>query len=86
MRIELHVDRLVLDGVGVSEHQVPALRAALITELTRLLGDQPGLTGSSRRVVAPDIQLAANPAALGGNLARSIHSGLSADSPGARPR
>ena len=86
MRIELHVDRLVLDGVGVGEHQIPALRAALIGELTRLLAEQPGLTGSSRRVVAPDVQLAANPVALGGNLARSIHSGLSADSPGTRPR
>ncbi|MFE2725539.1 hypothetical protein [Kitasatospora sp. NPDC059327] len=78
MRIELHIERLVLDGVGADPG---AFRAALHAELTRLAAAAPaGAWGESRGVrglaapdAAPDARGGHRPAALGAAVARSVH-------------
>jgi hypothetical protein len=47
MRINVAIDRIVLEGVQVDPHQVPALRRALEAELGRLLA------GGSRQTLPP---------------------------------
>jgi len=59
MRIELHIERLLLDGVPITAAQLPALRVALERQLEELLGAQPGRI---RALAAAQAQ----PVALGG--------------------
>ena len=79
MRIELHIDRVVLDGLpGVTTGRDGDLvREALHAELTRLLTATPPPAGRpstrTRRLSTPDVQHGDD---LGANLARSIHTGL----------
>ncbi|RZQ59319.1 hypothetical protein [Amycolatopsis suaedae] len=75
MRITVHIDRVVLDGVG-GPGDAAAVGEALRTELARLAGD--GNFRDARRVTAPDVRLGPvwNPASAGRDIARSIHSGL----------
>ncbi|MGV9264244.1 hypothetical protein ACWDRR_06215 [Kitasatospora sp. NPDC003701] len=77
MRIELHIERLVLDGVGADPGE---LGTALHAELTRLLAAAPaGAWGESRSVpglAAPQARGGHRPAALGAAVARSVHSAL----------
>lgn len=77
MRIELHIERLVLDGVGADPGE---LRKALHAELTTLLAAAPaGAWGESRRVpglAAPEVRGGPRPAALGAAVARSVHGAL----------
>lgn len=40
MNINLHIERLVLDGVDVSPKQSQALQASLATEITRMLAEE----------------------------------------------
>ena len=45
MNIDLHIERLVLDGIDIPHHQRPAFQVAVTAELTRLLTEgslQPG--------------------------------------------
>jgi hypothetical protein len=84
MRIELHIERLVLDGTGVEPRHAGAVRAAVETELTRLLTAVPELSWSSwqdrrlRRVTAPPVRLggARNATALGRAVAHSLCVGI----------
>jgi hypothetical protein len=39
MIVNLHIERLVIDGLGVGRHEGPAIEAALTAELTRLIGE-----------------------------------------------
>ncbi len=48
MRIELHIESLVLDGVEIARGQERRLQTAVVEELTRLLG----ATGSAEHLVA----------------------------------
>ncbi|MDE3011019.1 MAG: hypothetical protein KGI67_09040 [Pseudomonadota bacterium] len=41
MKVALHIERIVLDGLPVTAAQLPALRAELERELTALLTAQP---------------------------------------------
>jgi hypothetical protein len=78
MRIELHIDRVVLDGVGDPRH-AGLIEEALRAELTRLVAESPRTTWQQsrreRRVNAPTVALG-SPTALGRDVAASIHSGL----------
>jgi len=83
MKINLHVERLILDGLPVTSHQGPLVQAAVEAELTQLLTSE-GLAGSlnsggaTPRVNAPDIQLNGDnsPAQLGRQIAQAVYGGL----------
>ena len=83
MKINLHIERLVLEGLPVTSRQAPLVQSALQEELTRLLGLGP---------VAPQLMLGGaapyarggavrfggetGPQHLGTQIAQSVHEGL----------
>jgi hypothetical protein len=79
--VQLHIERLVLDGLPVSRGQGELVQAAIETELTHLLAEQ-GLSSSSAGAVphlsANSIQVThdSKPAQLGHQIARAIHGSL----------
>lgn len=84
MKIQVNIERLVLDGIDIPASQRPLLQAAVETELTRLLS-----TGGLNPVLIsggslPSLRVQAlnysgnNPAQLGKQIARSMYSGLGA--------
>jgi hypothetical protein len=85
MRIELTIDRLVLDGVGLDARHTAALREALVMELTSALAGQrswrprraASVPAAPLRLVAP-----VRPAAVGQAIARSVHAGITAPTAG----
>jgi hypothetical protein len=81
MNINVHIERLVLEGLPVSSAQGPRLQAALQSELARLLGERglhhpPG--GAVPRLSAGSIRLASNgsSAQVGHQIARAVHRSL----------
>ena len=81
MNINVHIERLILDGLPVAGGQGSVLQAGVEAELTRLLGKE-GLSGMSATVVerlsGGMIQLAreSEPARLGQQIARSIYTAM----------
>jgi hypothetical protein len=82
VNIKLHIDHLILEGLPVSSAQGPRVRAAVESELTRLLaagGLSPELRGGAvPRVRAGNLQFSAesSPAQLGKKIARSVYGGI----------
>lgn len=83
MNIELHIDRLVLEGLPLENRHGPQLREAIERELSQLLsthGLAPNLQReqSIRRLQTPAIQLSHSPQpqSLGQQIAQSIYSGI----------
>ncbi len=82
MNVNLHIERLGLDGLSVESGQEPVLRAALEAELTRLIADGGAARLASAqtapRLSAPGIQTAGDgdAARLGRQIARSVYDGL----------
>ena len=83
MNINLHIERLVLDGVNIATHQRPLLQEALQAELTRLLatgGLSDGLTRGIAlpRISAGGIQLTSDhdPVQMGQQIAQSVYGGI----------
>jgi len=83
MKINLHIERLVLEGLPVTQHEGPLLQAALETELTRLLvadglsGRLNFNSGVTPRVAGSDIRLTNdNPIQTGEQIARAVHGGI----------
>lgn len=83
MRINLHIDRLVLDGVNLKPGQQHLVQAGLEAELSRLLTDQELASGFVRNLAVPrvttgGIQLAGdnNPSQLGQQIAQSVYGGI----------
>lgn len=80
MNINLHIERLVLEGLEIAAEQGPVLQAALEGELSRLLSER-GLSPSFAqgvavpRLSARDIQIASasNPTELGQQIAQSVY-------------
>ena len=72
MRITVHIDRLVLEGVRL--HQGTAVGRSLERELTRLLatGNPPQAGAEQVRAAVPH---STAPAGLGIQAARAIHQG-----------
>lgn len=65
MNIELHIERLVLEGLPIKENQRHALRAAIEDQLTRVLTrkssvTRPGLPHSESRISAMPITYSQN--------------------------
>lgn len=83
MNIELHIDRLVLEGLPLESRQGPQLREAIESELQQLLQSH-GLAANMqteqtiRRIQAPVIQFSRSPQvqSLGQHIAHSIYSGI----------
>lgn len=83
MNIQLHIERLVLDGIALSPGQQRQFQAELEAELGRMLADGAMIpefhSGRSlARLRAPDITLTprADPGALGTQVAQSVVGGL----------
>jgi hypothetical protein len=83
MNINLHIDRLVLDGLPFAGPDAGLLQNALETELTRLLvadgqsGRLDFSSGATSRLTAPGIRVMnGNPTLTGEEIARSVHGGL----------
>lgn len=83
MKINLHIERVVLEGVSIQSHQQRHLKAAMESELTRLLSTEPvgpGLQSiTSRRAVTGDtISVSDNtqPRVLGEQIAGAVHRGI----------
>lgn len=83
MKIEVRIERLVLDGLPVTSLEGPLIQRAVEQELTRLLTSH-GLADELRRGVAMprmragSLQLAKEqrPAGLGQGIARAVHQGI----------
>ena len=83
MKIHLHIERMVVDGLPLTARDGALLRAALEAELTRLLA-QPQPDGARPtslavpRVRADGIRIAqaAKPAEVGQQIARSVHGAI----------
>lgn len=82
MNINLHIERLVLDGIHIAPCQRRLLQANVTTELTRLLGSD-GLAGNLvegaalSRMSTRAIQLTnSKPEQLGQQIARSVYGGI----------
>jgi hypothetical protein len=83
MKINLHIERLILDGLPVARSQSALVQAAVEAELARLIvaeGLAPNLISGG---MMPDvrggvIQLASesNPGHLGTRIAQAVHGGL----------
>ncbi|HJP92671.1 MAG TPA: hypothetical protein VJ875_12000 [Pyrinomonadaceae bacterium] len=83
MKINLHIERLVLEGLPVTSGQAPLVQLAVQQELTRLLGftriapqlmsggAMPYARGSAVRFGGE-----ASPRQLGTQIAQSVHEGL----------
>jgi hypothetical protein len=83
MNINLHIDRLILDGVTLDPHQRPLLQQALQMELTRLLTSgnlNPDFAGGIDiyHLAAPGFQLMENhqPVQLGKQIAGAVYGGI----------
>jgi len=83
MNINLHIERLVLDGLPIERYQGPLVKAAVEAELSRLL-TADGLARSLRAggampsTPAPDIQLESggSPARIGQQIGRAVYNGI----------
>jgi hypothetical protein len=80
--IQLHIERLVLEGLSVSHAKGPIIRAAVEGELSRLLATEGlGLSfqsgGAWPSVPVSVIQLTASkPVQLGQQIARAVYGGI----------
>jgi hypothetical protein len=83
MKINLHIDRVVLGGLPIERHQGPLVKAAIEAELGRLLAAD-GLAnslmtgGAMPSTPAPGIQLksGSSPARIGQQIGRAVYRGI----------
>lgn len=86
MNINVHIERLILDGLPIARHQEPLVQASVEAELARLLAAD-GLAanllagGALAHVQAGSIQLTGegNPSQLGWQIARAVYGGIRGD-------
>ncbi len=82
MNVNLHIERLVLDGIELRPDQQPVFKASLTTELSRLLADGalgPHLSQGAAlaRLSVGDAELTAgDPRQLGQQIAQSVYQGI----------
>lgn len=83
MKIKLHIERLILDGLPLERMDGPLVQAAVESELARLLtaqGLHPSLLsgGATPSVRGGSIQLTSdsNPTGLGTEIAQAAYGGL----------
>lgn len=87
MKIDLHIERLILDGLPIDSGQSAEVQAAVEAELARLLmngGLDAGLLAGgalpSLRGGAIQLTNESNGAHLGAQIAQSVHGGLQGSS------
>lgn len=83
MSINLHIERLILDGLPLDHRHAPQLQAAVERELTQLLNDSgptalfdTGGTLASVRGGAIQVTEGAKPAGLGKQIASAVYGGV----------
>lgn len=83
MNIQLHIERLVLDGLPLTRREGALVQVAIETELARLLGTEglsPALTGGGMtpHLAAPAVTYApgGDPATLGAQIAHSVYGSI----------
>jgi len=83
MNIELHIERMVLDGLHVEPRDHALLKASVEAELTRLLsvnGLRPEFVsgGAVRSLAGGEIHLTKqiSPKNLGNHIAQAVHNGI----------
>ena len=83
MNINLHIEQLVLDGVGVKPHQKNEIKVAVEAELRRHLinqgNDSTIQSNNNRRLVKGDsisIENNHKPASLGQQIGKAVHRGI----------
>jgi hypothetical protein len=83
MNINLHIERLILDGLNIGPDQGSFVKAAVETELSRLLSEGGLASGLQSGGALPNIRAGSlelngneNPSRLGQEIARSIYSGI----------
>ncbi|WP_327417816.1 hypothetical protein [Streptomyces sp. NBC_01233] len=83
MRIELHIGRIVLEGVAPAD--APAVRAALTSRLGDLLAQTPPtIPHHTHRLTPPTLPAPPDPTAFGHALAGAVHDGLTRPTGAAR--
>ncbi len=83
-QINIHIDRIVLDGISLSSSRQPQFRAAVESELQQLFIEK-GITGGLQdggelpQVSGGDIQVSgeSNPNHLGQQVAHAAYKGIS---------
>lgn len=83
MNINLHIDRLVLEGIDLDPAQLPALQAAVEAELGRLLAEGGVGADFAGGGAVPSVRAGGfemggdrNPRQLGAQIARSVYGGI----------
>ncbi len=80
MNVRMHIDRVVLDGIDVAAADRARLKAAIASELTRLVAERgiASMHGAVPSIRAPQIQVSpdAKPAQLGNAIAGSVMDGM----------
>ncbi|MDR3415532.1 MAG: hypothetical protein P4L83_05025 [Nevskia sp.] len=88
MKIDLHIERLVVDGLELSSAEARRLRRSVERELARLLTDGGLAQSLARGAAVPRLQAPAialppraTPEATGGRIAAAVHSSLAPAKP-----
>jgi hypothetical protein len=82
MRINLHIERLVLEGFSLTHQERSVLHAAVQAELSRLLsganafGESPGTATPVIRAPGLSLESKVGPASLGRQIAESVHASI----------
>jgi hypothetical protein len=82
MRLDLHIDRILVQGIDLGAADQAALKAALGAELQRLLSQTASPAGLLQsgglhgRVAGGTIAAATRPTQLGREIAAAVHRGL----------
>lgn len=83
MDINLHIERLILDGLPLAPAQSAQVRAAVEAELSRLLttgglhaGLQSGIALPSVRADALQLNANSNPTQIGQQIAQAVYGGI----------
>jgi hypothetical protein len=83
MNVNVHIERLILDGLPLTRSQGPLVQAAVEAELARLLGEgglasslQAGGALPSLRAGAIQLASNGNPQQIGIQIAQSVYGGI----------
>lgn len=83
MKINVHIERIVLDGLPVDRHSAPMIQEAVQAEMTRLFADNGASQSLLSGGVVPSLRTApiqitpqSNPNALGHRIANAVHGGF----------
>jgi len=83
MNINIHIERLILDGLPITHSQRPQVQASVEAELARLLAADGLASGLQTGGMLPhlpggNIQLTGdnNPSALGQQIAQAVYGGI----------